>query len=162
VFRDTFHQMWGVLLVGIFIFGLAFILLAPILGWIGVTLSGSNTSTNSLLGWCRLSRLLGFPVLLLPSMNSVEPRSASMHRLLIFHTRFPRTLGDDGTARPVMDIMLIIQVYIGIPVRPRNGAAFRRQGTRQRKGLGSQGMPWVLVFDPKYASEERGEQGTVA
>ncbi len=95
VFRDTFHQIWGALLVGIFIFGLAFvfnysgmaaslaygfskvgpafILLAPILGWIGVALSGSNTSTNSLFGLVQVQvgRLLGFPVLLLPSMNSV-------------------------------------------------------------------------------------------
>lgn len=93
VFRDTFRQMWGALLVGVFIFGLAFvfnysgmasslaygfskvgpafILLAPILGWIGVALSGSNTSTNSLFGLVQVGRLLGFPVLLLPSMNSV-------------------------------------------------------------------------------------------
>lgn len=95
VFRDTFHQMWGALLVGVFIFGLAyvfnfsgmaaslaygfskvgpaFILLAPILGWIGVALSGSNTSTNSLFGLVQVQvgRLLGFPVLLLPSLNSV-------------------------------------------------------------------------------------------
>ena len=95
VFRDTFRQMWGALLVGVFIFGLAFvfnysgmasslangfskvgpafILLSPILGWIGVALSGSNTSTNSLFGLVQVQvgRLLGFPVLLLPSMNSV-------------------------------------------------------------------------------------------
>src|SRR6266571_3742587 len=86
VFRDTFRQMWGALLVGFFIFGLAFvfnysgmasslaygfskigpafILLAPILGWIGVALSGSNTSTNSLFGLVQVQvgRLLGFPV----------------------------------------------------------------------------------------------------
>src|SRR2546421_3597582 len=95
VFRDTFRQMWGALLVVRFIFGLAFvfnysgmgaslaygfskvgpafILLAPILGWIGVALSGSNTSTNSLFGLVQVQvgRLLGFPVLLLPTMNSV-------------------------------------------------------------------------------------------
>ena len=95
VFRDTFRQMWGALLVGVFIFGLAFvfnysgmgaslaygfskvgpafILLAPILGWIGVALSGSNTSTNSLFGLVQVQvgRLLGFPVLILPSLNSV-------------------------------------------------------------------------------------------
>jgi L-lactate transport len=95
VFRDTFRQMWGALLVGFFIFGLAFvfnysgmasslaygfskigpafILLAPILGWIGVALSGSNTSTNSLFGLVQVQvgRLLGFPILLLPSLNSV-------------------------------------------------------------------------------------------
>src|SRR2546427_4567367 len=95
VFRETFRQMWGALLVGVFIFGLAFvfnysgmgaslatgfskvgpwfILLAPILGWIGVALSGSNTSTNTLfaLVQVQVGRLLGFPVLLLPSLNSV-------------------------------------------------------------------------------------------
>jgi lactate permease len=38
-----------------------------------VALSGSNTSTNSLFGLVQVQvgRLLGFPVLLLPSMNSV-------------------------------------------------------------------------------------------
>jgi L-lactate permease len=95
VFRKTFQQMWGALLVGLFIFGLAyvfiysgmsnsmaygfsklglwFIVLAPILGWIGVALSGSNTSTNTLFGAFQLSvaRLLGVPLLLLPSLNSV-------------------------------------------------------------------------------------------
>jgi lactate permease len=95
IFRETFHQMWGALLVGVFIFGLAFvfnysgmgaslaygfskvgpifIVLAPILGWIGVALSGSNTSANSLFGLVQVQvgRLLGFPVFLLPSMNSV-------------------------------------------------------------------------------------------
>jgi lactate permease len=95
VFRRTFVQMWGALLVGVFIFGLAFVfnyaglgnslafgfsrigkpflLLAPILGWIGVALSGSNTSTNALFGGFQLTigRLLHFPVLLLPTLNSV-------------------------------------------------------------------------------------------
>jgi len=110
VFRDTFRQMWGALLVGVFIFGLAyvfnysgmgsslaygfskvgpaFILLAPILGWIGVALSGSNTSTNTLFGLVQVQvgRLLGFPVLLLPSIGSagaevgkpVAPQTASV------------------------------------------------------------------------------------
>ena len=95
VFRKTFQQMWGALLVGVFIFGLAyafiysgmsnsmasgfsklgfwFIILAPILGWIGVALSGSNTSTNTLFGAFQLAvgKLLGAPLLLLPSLNSV-------------------------------------------------------------------------------------------
>jgi len=95
VFRKTFQQMWGALLVGFFIFGLAyvfiysgmsntmafgfskigfwFIVLAPVLGWIGVALSGSNTSTNVLFGAFQLSvgRILGAPLLLLPSLNSV-------------------------------------------------------------------------------------------
>jgi lactate permease len=94
-FRRTARQMWGALLVGVFIFGLAFVfnyagmgnslafgfsrigtpflLLAPVLGWIGVALSGSNTSTNALFGGFQLTigRLLHLPVLLLPTLNSV-------------------------------------------------------------------------------------------
>src|SRR6266566_57662 len=91
----AFIRPGGAILVGIFIFGLAFvfnysgmaaslaygfskigpafILLAPILGWIGVALSGSNTSANSLFGLVQVQvgRLLGFPILLLPSLGSV-------------------------------------------------------------------------------------------
>jgi lactate permease len=50
-----------------------FIVVAPILGWIGVALSGSNTSTNAMFGAFQMSvgKLLGFPPLLLPSLNSV-------------------------------------------------------------------------------------------
>ena len=94
-FRDTFHQMWGALLVGPFIFGLAYVfnysgmansmangfsklgvfyvVLAPVLGWIAVALSGSNTSSNAVFGAFQLSvaRLLGAPPLLFPSLNSV-------------------------------------------------------------------------------------------
>ena len=94
-FRRSFKQMWGALLVAPIIFGLAqvfnysgmastlaygfsrvgtwFILLAPILGWIGVALSGSNTTTNALFGGFQYSvgGLLKFPLLLLPSLNSV-------------------------------------------------------------------------------------------
>ncbi len=95
VFRRTFHQMWGALLVGVFIFGLAYVfnysgmaaslayafskfgvmylLIAPVLGWIGVALSGSNTSTNAMFGAFQalVGKLLGFPGLLLPTLNSV-------------------------------------------------------------------------------------------
>lgn len=95
VFARTFHQMWGALLVGFFIFGLAFsfvfsgmansmaygcskvgvafVVLAPILGWVGVALSGSNTSTNAMFGPVQAvaGRLLNLPPLLLPSFNSV-------------------------------------------------------------------------------------------
>jgi lactate permease len=95
VFAKTFRQMWGALLVGIFIFGLAnvfnfsgmagslanacakvgpaFVVVAPILGWIGVALSGSNTSTNAMFGHFQMlvGKLLGFPPLLLPTLNSV-------------------------------------------------------------------------------------------
>jgi lactate permease len=95
IFSKTFHQMWGALLVGIFIFGLAFvfnysgmasslakgfsylgtwfIVVAPILGFIGVALSGSNTSTNAMFGKFQalVGVQLGFPPLLLPTLNSV-------------------------------------------------------------------------------------------
>jgi len=95
VFSRTFQQMWGALLVAFFIFALAyvfvytgmanslafglskigvfFVVLAPILGWIGVALSGSNTATNAMFGpvQAMTGRLLHLPVLMLPSINSV-------------------------------------------------------------------------------------------
>src|SRR5258708_4069287 len=95
VFSRTFKQMWGALLVAFFIFAIAytfvytgmansvasglsqigvfFVALAPRLGWIGVALSGSNTSTNAMFGPVQMitGRLLHFPVLLLPTLNSV-------------------------------------------------------------------------------------------
>jgi lactate permease len=95
VFTRTFKQMWGALLVAFFIFAVAytfvytgmanslafglskigvfFVVLAPILGWIGVALSGSNTATNAMFGPVQAvtGRLLNFPLLLLPSLNSV-------------------------------------------------------------------------------------------
>lgn len=122
-FRRTWQQMWGALLVGVFIFGLAyvfnysgmasslatgfakvgvwFIVLAPILGWIGVALSGSNTSTNAMFGFFQVTvgRLLGFPPLLLPSLNSVgaevgkpvAPQTASVG---VSTSRFVRNEGE--------------------------------------------------------------------
>ena len=95
IFAKTWSQMWGACLVGVFIFGLAyvynysgmagslasafskigpaFIVVAPILGFIGVALSGSNTSTNAMFGTFQalVGKVLGFPLLLLPSLNSV-------------------------------------------------------------------------------------------
>lgn len=95
VFSRTLRQIWGALLVAFFIFALAyvfvfsgmanslayglskigvfFVVLAPVLGWIGVALSGSNTSTNAMFGPVQavVGRLLNLPVLLLPSFNSV-------------------------------------------------------------------------------------------
>jgi lactate permease len=95
IFKKTWSQMWGACLVGVFIFGLAyvfnfsgmagslakafsalgpyFIVVAPILGFIGVALSGSNTSTNAMFGKFQalVGQLLGFPLMLLPTMNSV-------------------------------------------------------------------------------------------
>jgi len=122
-FRRTWTQMWGALLVGVFIFGLAFvfnfsgmaaslatgfskigvwfIVVAPILGWIGVALSGSNTSTNAMFGFFQVAvgRLLGFPPLLLPALNSVgaevgkpvAPQTASVG---VSTSRFVRNEGE--------------------------------------------------------------------
>jgi lactate permease len=95
IFRLTFSQMWGALIVAPVIFGLAtvfnysgmantmahgfsrigpaFLILAPVIGFIGVALSGSNTSTNALFGGFQYSvgGLLHMPSLLLPSLSSV-------------------------------------------------------------------------------------------
>ena len=94
-FRNSLEQVWGALLVGLFIFGLAyvfnvsgmagsmafgfsqvgtpFILLSPFLGWIAVALSGSNAASNAVFGQFQASvgKLLGAPALLFPSLNSV-------------------------------------------------------------------------------------------
>jgi lactate permease len=95
IFSRSFKQMWGALLVGVFIFGLAYVfnfsgmansmasgfsklgkwylLLIPIVGWIGVALSGSNTSTNTLFGAFQktVGSLLGLPLYLAPALSSV-------------------------------------------------------------------------------------------
>jgi lactate permease len=94
-FRAALSQMWGALLVAPLIFGLAtvfnysgmantlaatfatlgpfYIVLAPLLGWIAVAMSGSATSSNTLFGAFQLSvgRILGVPDLLFPALNSV-------------------------------------------------------------------------------------------
>jgi lactate permease len=53
--------------------GPAFLILAPVIGFIGVALSGSNTSTNEQFGGFQYSvgGLLHMPSLLLPSLSSV-------------------------------------------------------------------------------------------
>ncbi len=139
VFRRTFHQMWGALLVGFFIFGLAyafvysgmansmaygcskvglwFIVLAPILGWVGVALSGSNTSTNAMFGPVQMmtGRLLNLPPLLLPSFNSVgaevgkpiAPQTASVG---VSTSRFVRSEGD--VIRHNMSWTLVLLAYL--------------------------------------------------
>jgi lactate permease len=123
IFRRTWHQMWGACLVGVFIFGLAyvfnysgmaaslakgfssmgtaFIVVAPILGFIGVALSGSNTSTNAMFGKFQalVGGQLGLPPLLLPSLNSVgaeigkpiAPQTASVG---VSTSKFVRKEGD--------------------------------------------------------------------
>src|SRR5262249_40502312 len=95
VFTKTAKQMWGAWLVAFFMFALAYVFvfsgmanslafalskfglyyvaLAPILGWIGVALSGSNTTTNAMFGPVQAvtGNLLKLPMLMLPSFNSV-------------------------------------------------------------------------------------------
>jgi lactate permease len=123
VFRRTFRQMWGACLVGAFVFGLAyifnysgmaaslakgfaamgtvFVVVAPVLGFIGVALSGSNTSTNAMFGKFQalVGAQLGMPPLLLPSLNSVgaeigkpvAPQTASVG---VSTSKFVRKEGD--------------------------------------------------------------------
>ncbi len=123
IFRRTFHQMWGACLVGLFIFGLAyvfnysgmaaslakgfsstgtaFIVISPILGFIGVALSGSNTSTNAMFGKFQalVAGQLGMAPLLLPTLNSVgaeigkpvAPQTASVG---VSTSKFVRREGD--------------------------------------------------------------------
>jgi len=139
IVRKTWHQMWGACLVGIFIFGLAFvfnysgmanslasgfskigvwfIVVAPILGWIGVALSGSNTSTNAMFGAFQASvgKLLGFPLLLLPSLNSVgaeigkpvAPQTASVG---VSTSRFVRNEG--AVIRHNMGWTFVLLIYL--------------------------------------------------
>lgn len=135
----TFRQMWGALLVGVFIFGLAyvfnfsgmaaslatgfskigtwFVVIAPILGWVGVALSGSNTSTNAMFGFFQASvgRLLGFPPLLLPTLNSVgaevgkpvAPQTASVG---VSTSRYVRNEGE--VIRHNMGWTFVLLVYL--------------------------------------------------
>ncbi|MGH7903063.1 MAG: L-lactate permease [Candidatus Dormibacteraceae bacterium] len=139
IFRKTFSQMWGALVVGVFIFGLAydfnysgmastmafgfskvgvvFIVLAPILGWIGVALSGSNTSTNTLFGFFQVAvgRLLGFPILLLPSLNSVgaevgKPIAPQTTSVGVSTTSYARNEG--AAIRHNLGWTLILLVYL--------------------------------------------------
>jgi lactate permease len=72
-----------------------------VLGWIGVALSGSNTSTNAMFGTVQalVGKLLGFPALLLPTLNSVgaeigkpiAPQTASVG---VSTSRFVRNEGE--------------------------------------------------------------------
>lgn len=131
--------MWGALLVACFIFALAyifvftgmanslafglskigpfFIVLAPVLGWIGVALSGSNTTTNAMFGPVQAvtGRLLNFPVLLLPTLNSVgaevgkpiAPQTASVG---VSTSKLVRSEGQ--VIRHNMGWTLIVLVYL--------------------------------------------------
>jgi lactate permease len=99
-----------------------FIIVAPVLGWIGVALSGSNTSTNAMFGAFQASvgKLLGFPLALLPSLNSVgaeigkpvAPQTASVG---VSTSRFVRNEG--AVIRHNMGwtfVLLIYLVVIGV------------------------------------------------
>jgi lactate permease len=139
VFKRTLHQMWGAVLVGFFIFGLAFafvysgmassmaygcskvgiafIVLAPILGWVGVALSGSNTSTNAMFGPVQMvtGRLLNLPLLLLPSFNSVgaevgKPIAPQTAAVGVSTSRFVRSEGD--VIRHNMGWTLVLLAYL--------------------------------------------------
>jgi lactate permease len=139
VFAKTFKQMWGALLVAFFVFALAyifvftgmanslayglskigvfFVVLAPILGWIGVALSGSNTSTNAMFGPVQAvtGKLLNFPVLLLPTLNSVgaevgkpiAPQTASVG---VSTSKFVRSEGQ--VIRHNMGWTLVVLAYL--------------------------------------------------
>jgi lactate permease len=139
VFRRTFKQMWGALLVGVFIFGLAYVfnfsgmasslakgfstlgtayvVVAPLLGFIGVALSGSNTSTNTMFGKFQalVGTQLGMPPLLLPTLNSVgaeigkpvAPQTASVG---VSTSKFVRREGD--VVRHNMGWTLVLLGYL--------------------------------------------------
>jgi lactate permease len=139
VFARTFKQMWGALLVAFFIFAIAYIfvfagmanslafgfskvgwpyvVLAPILGWIGVALSGSNTSTNAMFGPIQAvtGRLLNLPVLLAPTLNSlgaevgkpIAPQTASVG---VSTSKFVRSEGE--VIRHNMAWTLIVLAYL--------------------------------------------------
>jgi lactate permease len=141
VFAKTWSQMWGACLVGVFIFGLAyvfnfsgmagslasafsklgtaFIVVAPLLGFIGVALSGSNTSTNAMFGTFQalVGKVLGFPLLLLPTLNSVgaeigkpiAPQTASVG---VSTSRFVRNEGE--VIRHNFGWTIVLLVYLVI------------------------------------------------
>ena len=123
IFAKTAFQIWGAALVGVFVFGLAyvynysgmaaslasalskmgvwFIVFAPILGMIGVALSGSNTSTNAMFGAVQMlvGKLLGLPPLLLPTLNSVgaevgKPIAPQTCSVGVATTKFVRNEGE--------------------------------------------------------------------
>ena len=141
IFAKTWSQMWGACLVGVFIFGLAyvfnysgmagslasafsklgpaFIVVSPILGFIGVALSGSNTSTNAMFGTFQalVGKVLGFPLVLLPTLNSVgaeigkpiAPQTASVG---VSTSKFVRNEGE--VIRHNFGWTLVLLVYLVI------------------------------------------------
>jgi lactate permease len=139
IFKRTYEQIWGALIVAILIFGLAllfnfsgmaasmadgfskvgtsYIVLAPILGWIGVALSGSNTATNTVFGFFQLQvgKLLDAPQLIFPALNSigaevgkpVAPQTASVG---VSTTKYVRNEGE--VIRHNMPWTLVLLAYL--------------------------------------------------
>ncbi|MEM3311754.1 MAG: L-lactate permease [Thermoplasmata archaeon] len=137
--KKSFNQLWGAIITGMFMVALAntfnysgmasslaysfsrvgwiFIILAPVLGWIGVALSGSNTSSNAMFGYLQYSvgRILGFPPYLLPSLGSVgaeigkpvAPQTASVG---VSTSKYLRKEGD--VIRHNMGWTLIVLFYL--------------------------------------------------
>jgi len=113
----VFTGMANSLAFGLAKIGPAFVLLCPVLGWIGVALSGSNTSTNAMFGPVQAAagRLLNMPVLLLPSLGSVgaevgkpvAPQTASVG---VSTTKFVRSEG--AVIRHNMGWTFIILAYL--------------------------------------------------
>jgi lactate permease len=138
-FRNSLAQIWGALLVGLFIFGLAyvfnvsgmagsmafgfsqvgtaFILLSPFLGWIAVALSGSNTASNAVFGQFQASvgKLLHAPALIFPSLNSVgaevgKPVAPQTASVGVSTTKYVRSEGI--VIRHNMPWTLIVLAYL--------------------------------------------------
>ena len=87
--------------------------------WLGVALSGSNTSTNAMFGAFQalVGKLLGFPLLLLPTLNSVgaeigkpiAPQTASVG---VSTSRFVRNEGE--VIRHNFGWTIVLLVYLVI------------------------------------------------
>ncbi len=121
-FIFVFTGMANSLAYGLSKIGPFFVLLAPVLGWIGVALSGSNTTTNAMFGpvQAMTGRLLNLPVLLLPSFNSVgaevgKPISPQTASVGVSTSKLVR--GEGQVIRHNMGWTLIMLAYlIGIAV----------------------------------------------
>src|SRR5437660_10661927 len=81
--------------------GTAFIFVTPILCFIGVALTGSNTSTNAMFGKFQalVAAQLGMPPLLLPTLNSVgaeigKPLAPQTASVPVSASKFLRKEGD--------------------------------------------------------------------
>jgi lactate permease len=94
-----------------------FIVLAPILGWIAVALSGSNTASNAVFGGSQatVGKLLHAPALMFPSLNSegaevgkpVAPQTASVG---VSTTNYLRSEGE--VIRHNMPWTLVVLAYL--------------------------------------------------